>query len=64
MKTTKLQKAIDYLVNTHHAEYCTYYGEPGYQDPEKGAYRVLFQKRENSQFYCRFAVYADFEGAK
>lgn len=194
MKTNKIQKAIDYLQDKHNAEYCTSYGEPGYQDPEKciifsnwnyipkglaewlekcgyalewsdewmidyayskayrtepdsyhwepsimllpdsceyitpddspsawieaceitangqpmrclpswinesdiidagftlqnsdlesgffpgqtddpvkitadlirrGAYRVLFQKRENSQFYCRFAVYADFEG--
>lgn len=34
--TTKIQKAIDYLVNVHHAEYCTSYGEPRYQDPEKG----------------------------
>ena len=193
MKTTKLQKALDYLQDKHCAEWCTHYGEPGYQDPEKGiifanwndvpsgladwlekcgyslewsdewhvdyayskayrtsqdcyswesqimycdgeyitpddspdtwieacqvtsngqpmaclpswiseadileagftlqndglesgfhpgqnddpkaitkgliergAYRVLFQKRENSQFYCRFAVYADFEGS-
>lgn len=39
-------------------------------DPEKiakslfnaGAYRVVFRKIENSQFYCKFAVYADFEG--
>lgn len=36
MKTSKLDKAIDYLVNSHNAEYCTHYGEPGYQDPEKG----------------------------
>lgn len=36
MKTSKLQKALDYLANTHNAEYCSYYGEPGYQDPDKG----------------------------
>lgn len=36
MKTSKLDKAIDYLVNSHNAEYCTHYGEPGYQDPEHG----------------------------
>lgn len=29
---------------------------------ESGAYRVVFSKIENSQFYCKFAVYADFEG--
>lgn len=28
-----------------------------------GAYRVLFQKSENSQFYCRFRVWIDMEGA-
>lgn len=36
MKNSKLQQSIDYLVNSHNAEWCTSYGEPGYQDPEKG----------------------------
>ena len=36
MKTTKLQKALYYLQDKHCAEWCTHYGEPGYQDPEKG----------------------------
>lgn len=29
---------------------------------DNGAYRVIFKKRENSQFYIRFAVYADMMG--
>lgn len=29
---------------------------------DAGAYCVVFRKIENSQFYCKFAVYADFEG--
>lgn len=36
MKTNKIQKALAYLQDAHNAEYCSYYGEPGYQDPEKG----------------------------
>lgn len=36
MKQDKLQKAIDYLINTQYAEWCNEYGEPGYSQPEKG----------------------------
>lgn len=35
-KTDKLQSALAYLQETHHAEWCTSYGEPGYSAPEKG----------------------------
>lgn len=36
MRNDKIKKALSYLVEKHCAEYCTHYGEPGYQDPEKG----------------------------
>lgn len=36
MKTDKVQKALDWLADTHYAEWCTRYGEPGYHNPENG----------------------------
>lgn len=32
----KVQKAIAYLCESHSAEWCAEYGEPGYSQPEKG----------------------------
>lgn len=32
----KLDKACTYLQDTHNAEWCATYGEPGYSDPERG----------------------------
>jgi len=34
--TRKEKKALQYLAEEHHAEWCAEYGEPGYSQPEKG----------------------------
>lgn len=34
MKT--IEEALQWLQSEHNAEWCHHYGEPGYQDPEKG----------------------------
>lgn len=36
MSNSKITKALEYLQNSHNAEWCTAYGEPGYTDPEAG----------------------------
>jgi hypothetical protein len=36
MQTQKEKKALDYLFETHCADFCAEYGEPGYSNPEKG----------------------------
>jgi hypothetical protein len=40
----KLDKAIRYLQDNHQLEHASTYGEPGYQDPEKG---ILFANWNN-----------------
>ena len=42
---SKIQSAINYLQDKHDAEWCGHYGEPGYQDPEKG---IIFANWNNT----------------
>lgn len=43
-KKDKLQSALKYLREKHNADWCTSYGEPGYQNPEKG---IIFANWHN-----------------
>lgn len=40
-----MEKALEYLQDEHHAEWCSRYGETGYQDPESGL--ILFANWNN-----------------